>query len=137
MRAIAIFVLLAIVLALGAGTGWYWWTEWRFVQSTDDAYVQSDTTVISPKVEGYIKEVRVEDNQPVTAGQVLFVVDDRDFTARTAQAEAAVATAQALVATYASRRKLQQAMIEQAGATVQSAEADLNRARLDYKRYAA
>jgi membrane fusion protein, multidrug efflux system len=137
MRAIAIFVLLAIVLALGAGTGWYWWTEWRFVQSTDDAYVQSDTTVISPKVEGYIKEVRVEDNQPVTAGQVLFVVDDRDFAARTAQAEAAVATAEALVATYASRRKLQQAMIEQAGATVQSAEADLNRARLDFKRYTA
>jgi hypothetical protein len=93
--------------------------------------------VISPKIEGYIKEVRAEENQPVTAGQVLFVVDDRDFAARTAQAEAAVATAEALVATYASRRKLQQAMIEQAGATVQSTEADLNRARLDFKRYTA
>src|SRR5258707_12832034 len=113
MRAIAIFLFLAIGLALGAGTGWYWCTEWRFVQSTDDAYVQSDTTVVSPKVEGYIKEVRVGENQPVTAGQVLFVVDDRDFAAKTAQAEAAVTTEEALVATYASRRKLQQAMIEQ------------------------
>jgi membrane fusion protein (multidrug efflux system) len=137
MRKIALFLFLAIGLALGAGTGWYWWTEWRFVQSTDDAYVQSDTTVISPKVEGYIKEVRVGENQEVAAGQVLFVVDDRDFAAKTAQAEAAVATAEALVATYASRRQLQRAMIEQAQATVQSAEADLNRARLDYQRYVA
>jgi membrane fusion protein (multidrug efflux system) len=137
MRNTLLILVLAIALALGAGTGWYWWTAWRFVQSTDDAYVESDTTVISPKIEGYLKEVRVEENQEVAAGQVLFVVDDRDFAAKTALAEAAVATEEALVATYASRRKLQQAMIEQAQATVQSAEADLNRARLDFKRYAA
>ena len=135
MRQTALIVLVIIVLALGATTGWYWWTAWRFQQSTDDAYVQSDITVISPKVEGYIKEVRVEENQQVAAGQVLIVVDDRDFAAKTAQAEAAVATQEAIVATYASRLGSQQAMIEQAAATVQSAEADLNRARLDYKRY--
>ena len=89
MRHAALIVLLLIALTLGAGTGWYWWTAWRFQQSTDDAYIQSDITVISPKVEGYIKEVRVEENQEVAAGQVLIVVDDRDFAARTAQAEAA------------------------------------------------
>ncbi len=93
------------MLALGGGTGWYWWTDWRFQQSTDDAYVQSDITVISPKVEGYIKEVRVEENQPVDAGQVLFVVDDRDFAAKVAQAEAAVATEEASVLTYDSRMR--------------------------------
>jgi membrane fusion protein (multidrug efflux system) len=135
MRHAALIVLLIIVLTLGAGTGWYWWTAWRFQQSTDDAYVQSDITVISPKVEGYIKEVPVEENQQVSAGQVLIVVDDRDFAAKTAQAEAVVATEEAIVATYASRLQSQQAMIAQAAATVQSADADLNRAQLDYKRY--
>jgi membrane fusion protein (multidrug efflux system) len=136
MRNTALMLLFMVFVALGAGTGWYWWTEWRFQQSTDDAYVQSDITVISPKVEGYIKEVRVEENQQVAAGQVLIVVDERDFAAKTAQAEAAVATEEAVVATYASRLGLQQAMIEQAAASVQSAEADVDRARLDYKRYA-
>jgi membrane fusion protein (multidrug efflux system) len=135
MRNIAFLLLVAAVLAVGAGTGWYWWTEWRFQQSTDDAYVQSDITVISPKIEGYLKEVRVEDNQEVAAGQVLLVVDERDFAAKAAQAEAAVATEAAIVATYATRLKLQRAMIEQAAASVQSAEADLARARLDYQRY--
>src|ERR1051326_5024623 len=129
MRNIALIIVVLVALALGAGTGWYWWTEWRFQQSTDDAYVQSDVTVISPKVEGYIKEVRVEENQQVAAGQVLIVVDDRDFAAKAAQAEAAVATEEAVVATYASRLGSQQAMIEQAAASVQSAEADLNRAQ--------
>src|SRR6266849_5541753 len=135
MRHAALIVLVIIVLAVGATTGWYWWTAWRFQQSTDDAYVQSDVTVISPKIEGYIKEVRVEENQQVAAGEVLIVVDDRDFAAKTAQAEAAVATQEAVVATYASRLGSQQAMIEQASATVQSAAADLSRAQLDYKRY--
>ena len=137
MRHAALIVLVIIVVALGATTGWYWWTAWRFQQSTDDAYVQSDITVISPKIEGYIKEVRVDENQQVAAGEVLIVVDNRDFAAKVAQAEAAVATAEAVVATYASRLGSQQAMIEQAAATVQSTAADLNRAQLDYKRYTA
>src|ERR1700687_464467 len=103
MRHAVLIVLLIIALTLGAGTGWYWWTAWRFQQSTDDAYVQSDITVISPKVEGYLKEVRVEENKQVSAGEVLIVVDERDFAAKVAQAEAAVATEEAIVATYASR----------------------------------
>jgi len=137
MRRVLLIVGLVLVVGLVAGAGWRWWTDWRFQQSTDDAYVQSDITVISPKIEGYIKEVRVEDNQAVTAGQVMFVVDDRDFAAKVAQAEAAVATGEAVVATYASRRQHQQAMIEQAREAGRAAEADLNRAQLDYRRYTA
>jgi membrane fusion protein, multidrug efflux system len=126
-----------LVLALLASGGWYWWNVLRFRQSTDDAYVQSDVTVISPKIEGYIKKVRVADNQNVVEGAVLFVIDDRDFKAKVAQAEASVATAEATIATYESRRQLQQAMIDQAAAVVKSAEADLSRAQQDYKRYGA
>ena len=127
--------LLALAL-IGAG-GWYWWTTLRFMESTDDAYVASDVSVISPKVEGYIKEVRVQDNEAVKKRAVLFVIDDSDFAAKVGQAEAAVATEEAAVATFASRLDLQQAMIAQAQATVQSAEADLIRTQQDYKRYSA
>ena len=123
------------MLGIAGIGGWYWWNELRFLQSTDDAYVQSDVSIISPKIEGYIRKVKVADNQQVAEGQILFVIDDRDFKAKVAQAEAAVATEEASVATYESRLKLQQAMIDQAAATVQSAEADLARAQQDYKRY--
>ena len=137
MRKVLFIILPVVVLALGVSGGWYWWNVLRFLQSTDDAYVQSDITLISPKVEGYIKEVRVADNQEVAEGSVLFVIDDRDFAAKLAQAEAAVAGEEAIIATYENRLKLQQSMIEQAAATVQSAEADLARAQQDHKRYSA
>ncbi len=137
MRKTLLVMLPVLLLVLGAVGGWYWWTDWRFLQSTDDAYVQSDVSLISPKIEGYVKEVQIRDNEAVAAGQVLFVIDDRDFAAKLAQAEAALATEQAIVATYASRLKLQQAMIDQAAAMLRSAEADLYRAQLDHKRYAA
>ena len=135
MRSTVLIIVAAVVLALGGGAGWHWWTSWRFQQSTDDAYVQSDITVIAPKVEGYLKEVRVEENQAVAAGEVLFVVDDRDFAAKLAQAEAAVATAEASVNTYDSRMDLQRSMIEQAKAEIASTEADKSRTERDYRRY--
>ena len=137
MRKVLFIILPVVVLASGVSGGWYWWNVLRFLQSTDDAYVQSDVSLISPKVEGYIKKVKVADNQEVTEGAILFVIDDRDFKAKVAQAEAAVAAEEAIIATYESRLKLQDAMIEQAAASVASAEADLARAQQDYKRYSA
>src|ERR1700733_13837387 len=131
-----LFVLVPIlVLAAAAYGGWQWWHVWRFQQSTDDAYVSSDISLISPKIEGYIKEVRVQDNQQVKAGQVLFAIDDSDFAAKVAQNSAAVASEAAMVATFATRHDYQQAMINKAAAMVQSAEAEVNRATLDQKRY--
>jgi membrane fusion protein, multidrug efflux system len=135
-KVLFIFLPLA-VLAAGTAGGWYWWNVLRFLQSTDDAYVQSDVSIISPKVEGYIKKVKVTDNQEVTEGAVLFVIDDRDFKAKVAQAEAAVAIEEASVASYEARLKLQQSMIDQATASVASAEADLDREQQDYRRYSA
>ena len=73
---------------------------WRFQQSTDDAYIASDISVIAPTIEGTIKEVRVHDNERVKEGQVLFLIDDADFVARLHQAEAVVASEEATVATY-------------------------------------
>ena len=130
MRNAALIVVLVIVLALGAGTGWYWWTAWRFQESTDDAYVQSDITVISPKVEGYLKEVRVEENQQVAAGQVLYRrrrprLRRQDRAGRGGGRDRGGGRSQPMRA----GSTMQQAMIEQAAATVQSAEADLDRAQ--------
>jgi membrane fusion protein (multidrug efflux system) len=137
MRKTFLLAALVLVLVVGGYGGWHWWTDWRFLQSTDDAYVASDVSVISPKIEGYIKEVRVENNQAVKKGAVLFVIDDSDFAAKVAQAQAAVATEEAEIATYVSRLDLQKAMIAQAEAVVQAAQADLDRTQHDFKRYAA
>ena len=130
-----LLLLPIVLLAVGLYGGWQWWRVWRFQQSTDDAYVASDISLISPKIEGYIKEVRVADNQHVGAGQVLFVIDDSDFAAKVAAAQAAVDAAVASVATFETRHDHQVAMINQAAAMVESANAEYSRADLDQKRY--
>ena len=80
-NALFIFVPVA-ALTLGAVGGWHWWNVLHFLQSTDDGYVPSDVSVISPKVEGFIKKVKVTDNQEVAEGAVLFVIEDGDFRPR-------------------------------------------------------
>ena len=57
-------------------------------QSTDDAYVETTTVSVSPKVAGQIKEVKVIDNQPVKAGQVVAIIDQEDYEVKLAQAQA-------------------------------------------------
>src|SRR5580658_5694245 len=137
MRKKLLVLLPVLLLVAGAYGGWRWWRDWRFQQSTDDAYVESDISLISPKIEGYIKQVSVSDNEQVTAGQVLFVIDDSDFAAKVAQTKAAVESEEAMVATYATRHDYQEAMINQAAAEVDAAQAEVNRADLDQKRYVA
>src|SRR6185369_11954733 len=117
-------VLAVVVLAAlgGAGVyGWDWWTRGRFMESTDDAYVQSDMTVIAPRVEGYVATVAVGDNQPVRAGDVLLTIDQTDFRARVAQAQASVQAQQAAIATIDSRLALTGPAIAQADASLRSA----------------
>ncbi len=70
--------LVAIVLIAAAS---YWALVLRFVQTTDDAYVGGDVTVLAPKVNGFVTDVLVQDNQSVKAGQVLIRLDVRDYRA--------------------------------------------------------
>jgi DHA2 family multidrug resistance protein len=102
--------------------------------STDNAYVHGDVTPISPKINGYIAEVAIRDNQAVRAGDVLFRIDDRDYRARVDQATAAVATRRAVLGNLTSQLERQRAVIEQAVAALRGAEADANRAALDVAR---
>jgi len=122
------------VLAL-ATVGYRWWTVGRFIESTDDAYVGGDITVIAPKVSGFIGRVAVVDNQTVHAGDVLVKLDDRDYVAAQARAIATVAAQQAALANLAATRHLQEAVIAQAQAGIAAADAEIERTREDQSRY--
>ena len=135
-RLLATGLLVAAGLA-GVGYGYHWWTSARFVESTDDAYVGGDITVIGAKVGGYIAEVAVTDNQSVRAGDLLVRIDDRDYRAGLAKAEGAVAAQQALLANLDATARLQEAVIGQAKAGIASTNADTVRARDDQLRYAS
>lgn len=90
-------------------------------RSTDDAFIEAHVTAISSRVPGHILKVHVNDNQPVTVGDVLVELDPADYQAKLdaeqALLEAARATAQ------------------QSRAQIDAAIAEAQRTELDLKRY--
>ncbi len=130
---------LALALALGiagaADFGYGYLTTGRYLESTDDAYVKANSTIISPKVSGYIAQVLVADNEKVKAGDLLARIDDRDFKAALNQAHADVDASNAAVRNLDAQIALQQPIIEQGTADVAGAEANLQFAQEEQARY--
>lgn len=119
----------ALGLAVAAGVAWavaygyHYWTIDRYLVTTDDAYVDAHSVLISPKVSGYISEVPVDDNQPVKAGQIIARIDPRDYQSALDQARANVEAAQASIATLVQQIDQQKLAVEQAQQAVASDQA--------------
>jgi membrane fusion protein (multidrug efflux system) len=123
----------AIVLIVAGGA--YYWSFERFVVSTDDAYVQADSTIVASRVSGYVSAVMIEDHQSVKAGQVLALIDDRDFRATVDQARADVQASQAAVGDLQAQLAEQSTLIARANAGVAASQAALELANLNRVRY--
>ena len=104
-------------------------------ESTNDAYVEADFTLVAPRVAGQISDVLVDDNQSVKAGQLLVRIDDRDFRAALMSAQADVAAAKASVANYDAEIARQPSLVEQARATLRSDDAAIGFAQANASRY--
>jgi membrane fusion protein (multidrug efflux system) len=132
----------ALLLSIGAVAaiaaviyGVRWWTVGRFIESTDDAYLQADSVTIAPKVSGYVSEVYVTDNQAVTVGQPLVRLDRRQYQAVLEQANATIAARKADIERGAAELLQQQANIAQARAQLQGARSAETHAIEEVKRY--
>jgi membrane fusion protein (multidrug efflux system) len=104
-------------------------------QSTDDAYVQADFTIVAPQVSGTINRILIKDNQHVNAGDLLATIDDRDFTIAVQTADAQVASAKASVVSLDAQLIRQETVIQQAQSSVAASQADLTLAKANQKRY--
>jgi len=131
----ALVLALALGIAGAADFGYGYLTTGRYLETTDDAYVKADSTIVAPKVSGYIAEVLVSDNEKVTAGQLLARIDDRDFKTALAQAKADVAASEAAVRNLDAQIELQEPIIQQQAAEVDAAEANLKFAQQERARY--
>jgi membrane fusion protein (multidrug efflux system) len=104
-------------------------------QSTSDAYVQADFTVVAPQVSGTVSTVLVQDNQLVKEGQLLALIDDRDFNIALDAAAAQVASANAGIAGLEAQLVQQETAIRQARAGVAADDAALRLAKANQERY--
>jgi membrane fusion protein (multidrug efflux system) len=124
-RAVAALAVIGLVVAGGVEATNYWKVG-QFIESTDDAYLQADSTIVAPKVSGYIADVIVDDNQSVKAGQLLARIDDRDLRTALDDATANVAVATAAIAHLDAQIAAQASLIRQADASVTASAASLS-----------
>jgi membrane fusion protein (multidrug efflux system) len=124
-KIIGALLCLAAVAVVAAGCVW---ARESSETATDNAYIRGDVTSMAPKIAGYVMEVDVVDNQVVRAGEVLFRIDNRDYDARLAEAQANIQAAQARLANVDAEIELQHALVRQAEAQKRSTEAEMKRA---------
>jgi len=106
----------------------------RHTQFTDNAYVRGQTTFISPQVNGYITEVKVQDFAIVKRGDLLVQIDDRIYKQRVHQAEAQLAMKVAALNNNLQQRKSAEAVIKRNEAALQNAQAQNQKSQADLRR---
>jgi multidrug resistance efflux pump len=104
------------------------------VQSTDNAYVRGQTTIISPQVNGYVTAVPVRDFQLVEQGDVLLQIDERIYRQRVDQASANVDAQIATLSNSKQTERSREATVLSQKANLTNAQAQLQRARADMRR---
>ncbi len=134
-------ILSAAVAGVVLWAGWHaWWAQSHV--TTDNAQVESSIVPILPKVGGTVTTVHVQANQLIQKGEPLVQIDERDYRARLAQAEADLALAMAAAGTSAQSGQAvaqvaaarataaaARSSIDQAQANADKAQKDLDRAR--------
>jgi membrane fusion protein (multidrug efflux system) len=138
----------------------YWALFGRYHESTDNAYVVADSARISSRVSGTVLRVDVENDQPITAGQVLLELDPRDYKAKVEQAQGDLARWEAEVRAQAltisptdtqtaaqiqaatntlqgarDKRREAQSRLEQLERKRVAAQADADKAERDFRRF--
>ncbi|QQE86477.1 HlyD family secretion protein [Pseudomonas putida] len=104
------------------------------IESTENAMVRGQVTIIGPQLSGYVVDVPVHDFQFVKAGDLLVQLDDRIYKQRLAQAIAQLQQEQAALANNLQQRNSAEATIAQRQAAIGDAKAQAEKARADLSR---
>jgi membrane fusion protein (multidrug efflux system) len=125
---------IAGVLVVLFATQWDRWVGLSVRQATDDAFVRGDITPLSAQVEGYVRRVPVDDFQRVKQGELLVEIEDDNYRARVAQAEADLLGAQAAIENLKAQKAAQHSQVVEAESAIKATQADVERTRLEAAR---
>ncbi|WP_118182827.1 efflux RND transporter periplasmic adaptor subunit [Paraburkholderia phosphatilytica] len=134
-KPLIIIGLVVVLLGIGA---FVWWFATRNEEGTDDAYTDGNAITIAPKVSGYVTTLAINDNTYVHKGDLLLVIDKRDYQAQVDQAQAQLGLAQAQLNSAQVQLDIAKvqypAQYAQAKAQIESAEANFKQAQAAYAR---
>jgi len=138
-----IFLIILCILVIGGA--WFGISKYihgQHHEETDDAQISADITPVIPRVSGYVKDIKVHDNQYVRKGDTLLVLDDRDFAIKLEEAKAALASAQSNLQIAKATTSAAKANISTSAASIGTIDAQIDAAKInvwratqDYERY--
>jgi membrane fusion protein (multidrug efflux system) len=137
------FIIVLAVLVIGGGAfGITKYIHAQHHEETDNAQIEANVSPVIPRVTGYVKEVRVKDNQRVKKGDTLVILDDRDLQIKLEQAEASLAAASVQVQVASANATAARSNIASSSANIGAVDAQIEaakvnvwRANQDYDRY--
>jgi membrane fusion protein (multidrug efflux system) len=136
-RKVIILGVLAVLVLAGAVMGYRTVVFYEHHATTDDAQIDGNINPVLPRVSGYVQEVRVAENQPVKAGDVLVVIDPSDLQAKVDQEQAALLNAEAAVTVAEAAVAGARATVTGGQANVAAARTREQQAAADLERYKA
>jgi membrane fusion protein, multidrug efflux system len=120
----AMIVCLGLIV-VGIIAGMIWYLHARHYESTDDAFIDGRSVLVSPEVSGKITGVNVTDNQIVNDGDLLATIDIRNYKAALDQAQGQIRQDEATIRNIDAQVAAQKAQIDQATQQVTQAQAAL------------
>jgi len=130
-KILIIFTLIGLLVSVGL----YWLKYIHPYETTDDSYLKAHIATITANTTGYVQEVLFQDNQNVKQYDLLVKVYDQDYQARLVQAEAKVQEELAHIHTLQTDKLTKNAKVSQEVADINAAEAGLERAAKDLRRF--
>jgi membrane fusion protein (multidrug efflux system) len=129
-----LFIFLALLTLVVGGFFAHWLLIGRFIESTDNAYVQGEITRVSSQLSARVAKVLVADNQHVEQGDLLLELEPEDFRLAIERAQAALASREAELLQARSKLTQQGSLIDAGQADVGASEATLGRTQIDLSR---
>jgi len=132
--------ILSYILSIAVILVFAFWVGGKFlhlgdVEFTDNAQVQRQIVPVNSRVQGYIKEIRFKEYEPVKRGDTLVVIDDADLRLRVAQARADYQNALAGLDVAGRRVGVASANVAVSDASVDEAKVVMEMAATDLERY--
>ncbi|MCW2270136.1 p-hydroxybenzoic acid efflux pump subunit AaeA [compost metagenome] len=94
MRALVRIAVTLCLVAVAVFAGWKLWQYYMLTPWTRDAKIRADVVIIAPDVSGWVRELKVQDNQQVKKGDLLMSIDRDRFEAALEKANAVAETRQ-------------------------------------------
>lgn len=119
------FYAASVIVIIAVISGFGWWLYTKQFEKTDDAYIQGNISLISPKIGSNVEKIYVKENQFVKKGDLLIEFDDREARINLEKAKAefnrVLAQKSKTVADYNLTRKTSSADLNQASSNLNSA----------------